>query len=190
MYSLVYEHDRVVCRVDVDTVRCLSLHHKGIWHLLVLCHTCHTVNWSNWVDRVSHQSHFLRWRLGHMINHFFMLLMLRWCYRVGSSLDLKELLEFSVHDFNCFMGTIYDSFEQLPRLNNWNLGLLLLCRGQALECSVEVVLDFRVNLRHDILLFLSDDLNKFKALLTLQWLCLHILLKIKFGFIPFVISSP
>lgn len=176
--------------MDIDAVRCLCLRHEGIWHLLVLCHTRHATYRSHRVDRVRHQSsQLLRWR-ANLIYDFFMLQWHCCCCRLGPSLDLKELVELSVHDFDCFVSAIYDSLEQLPSLYDWDLGLLLLCETQTLEGSIEVVLNFWVNLRHDVLFFLSDDFNKFKALFSLQLLRLRILFNVKFGFIPFVFPAP
>ena len=66
------------------------------------------------------------------------------------------------------MRTVNYSLEQLSRLYDRNLSLLLLRWRQSLESSVEIVFYFLVNLRHDVLFFLSDDINEFEALLSLE----------------------
>ena len=87
---------------------------------------------------------------------------------IRSCLHLQKLLKLSIHDLNCLMGTVNYSLEQLSRLYDRNLSLLLLRRRQSLEGSVEIVFYFLVYLRHDVLFFLSDDINELEALLALE----------------------
>lgn len=50
--------------------------------------------------------------------------------------------------------------------------------------------DFLVNLGHDVLFFLSDDVNKLKALLTLERMSFEVALHVELGFVPLVLSPP
>ena len=50
--------------------------------------------------------------------------------------------------------------------------------------------DFLVNLGHDVLFFLSDDVNELKALLTLERMRFEVPLHVELGFVPLVLSPP
>ena len=105
-------------------------------------------------------------------------------------MDLEEIVELPIHDFNRLVRPIYDRLEQLASFDDGYLRLLLLRRGQALEGSIEVVLDFCIYLRNNVLFFLSDDLNEFEALLSFQSMRLHSFLNAKLGLIPLVLPAP
>ena len=105
-------------------------------------------------------------------------------------LKLEELLKFAVHDFDCFVSSFNNCLEQLACLGNGNLGLELFLLGQILKCSVEIVPDFCINLRNDIFFFVSDQLNKFQALLSTQWSVLNFAIHFQSCIIPFIFSAP
>ena len=107
---------------------------------------------------------------------------------VRSCLHLQKLLKLSIHDLNCLMRPVNYSLEQLSRLYDRYLSLLLFRWSQSLESSVEIVFYFLVYLRHDVLFFLSDDINELEALLSLERVRLQILLQAQLGLIPLVLT--
>ena len=113
------------------------------------CSACHR-QWLCWFNRVSKEGQFgQRW---HLIYGF---ILLNW-----SLMNLKELLEFTIHHINCFVCPVNDCLKQLSRLQNWHLSLLLLLRRQALESCIKVVFDLCIYWWYNILFFISDDFNK------------------------------
>ena len=108
---------------------------------------------------------------------------------VGLSLQLQKLFELAIHDFDRLMGAIDNSLQQLTCFDDRHLCLLLLRLGQTLESRVEVVLYLRIDLWHQILLFLADNVEELEALLALEDRSLHVALHSEASLAPFVLST-
>jgi len=79
---------------------------------------------------------------------------------IAFTLHHHELLKLAIHDFDGLARSIHNRFQKRSGFHHRNLSLLLLLHRETLEGCIKVMFDLCIYLRHDILLFFSDQINE------------------------------